>query len=43
MPRRHFARTDETMKTFYTARRIVFTKFRGELDAVADQDPSPRG
>jgi nitrite reductase/ring-hydroxylating ferredoxin subunit len=43
MPHRHFARTDETLKTFCTARRIVFTKFRGELDAVADQDPSPRG
>ena len=40
---RHFARTDEILEIFSKAPRIYFAEFRDDLDALANQDASPRG
>ncbi|MGI8696974.1 MAG: type II toxin-antitoxin system Phd/YefM family antitoxin [Mycobacteriales bacterium] len=41
--RGHFVSAEVTVAAFAGAPRIDSTRFRSDVDAVIDQDPSPRG
>ncbi len=43
MRRRKIARLEDVIETFRGSPRIDFKRFRKDLDAVVDQDPTPRG
>ena len=40
--RRRFVRTDTALQAFENAAAIDARRFRGDLDRLADQDPTPR-
>ncbi len=43
MRERKIARLEDVIETFRGSPRIDFKRFRRDLDAVVDQDPTPRG
>ncbi len=43
LQRRRFVGTEAALAAFAGAPRIDLERFRDEVDAVLDQDPSPRG
>jgi prevent-host-death family protein len=42
LPRRQFVPTDELLEALRGAPRIDYERLRADLDAVVDQDPTPR-
>jgi antitoxin (DNA-binding transcriptional repressor) of toxin-antitoxin stability system len=41
--RRQFVPTDEVLASFATLEPIDFERLRADVDAIVDQDPTPRG